>query len=189
MNKKLLMAMAALSIGLTAVAARANVIYDWIPVSQAGHAGLLPVGHIAFTDAAVASGSFAFSEFCVTGCPPGLPAGLVSITGPLGSHGPIVQLDLNVTFLSGGTLSGTTNYNDFGGEFFVTGSNNSWSGIMSSDSLYCDDPNPCRVTGYWQAQAVFEPASSFALFGTGLAIGFIAYYIARYRRESPMLPG
>ena len=192
MRKKLLIAAAVLSVVLTAAVARANVIYDWIPISQAGHAGLLPIGQIVFTDAAVASGSFTFSEFCLTGCPPGLSAGLASATGPLGSNGPVILLDINVAFLTGGTLTGTTDYNDFGGDFFVNGSNNSWSGVMNSDSLNCNDPNPCRSTGYWQAREVFEPASSLALFGMVSAVGFLAYYrrnIWRHRRESPALRG
>src|SRR5690242_12782852 len=119
MNNKLLIAVTALLVfALTTIPARANVIYDWVPLSQAGHAGLLPIGHIVFTDATVAGGSFSFSEFCVHGCAPGLPAGLVSIAGPPGSIGPIVLLDINVIFLANGTLSGTTDYNDFGGDFF-----------------------------------------------------------------------
>ena len=36
------------------VAARANVIYDWVPRSQIGQVGLQSIGELVFTDTAVA---------------------------------------------------------------------------------------------------------------------------------------
>lgn len=163
------------------VTARANVIYDWVALSQIGQVGLQSIGELVFTDAAVASGSFALSEGpCPFGCPPPLPDGLIAARGPVGSIGPLVLLNIDVSFQDG-TLSGTTNYNDLGADFFVRGSRTSWSGVMDSDSLLCQNPNPCQVTGFWERQDVPEPAS-LTLFGAAI-VALTALGLVEHRRK------
>jgi len=95
---------------------------------------------------------------------------------------PIAIVSVNVTFNDDGTLSGTTNYNDQGADYFLSGTGDTWTGQFNSDFLNCNNPNPCQATGYWRGNFTIPEPMTITIFGIG-----IAGAVALRRRRKPKL--
>ena len=154
--------------------------YSWVPLSASGEVsgnpvGVFSLGSVDFASA-LAGNHFSFSAECSGApCPTGFSDGNfggVSIqrSGAYGGMDPIVFVDIDVIFNGDGTLSGHIHYFDTGTHFVVSGSGDAWDGQFNSDSINCDNPNPCQATGYWFGGPIEAPEPfTVSLFGAGIA--------------------
>jgi len=182
---KVVLSLLFLLICAPATPAAAGATYNWVPLTADGTVngnpvGLFSLGTISF-EAPLAGNHFSFFGLCSGPaflCAPGFSTGnfgsFAIHPSVIGGMYPIVLLNIDVTFNGDGTLSGTTNYNDTGADFYLSGASTAWSGHFNSDLINCSNPNPCQATGYWQTTSPIpapEP-STLALLIAGLgAVG------------------
>ena len=180
-----------------ATPASAGATYTWVPLTAVGNVngnpvGLFSLGSISFASAH-SGNHFSFFGTCSGGpaflCAPGFSTGDFGSFAiqPAGFGGmkPIVLVSIDVIFNEDGTLTGFTNYNDTGADFFLGGTANAWSGHFNSDLINCNNPNPCQATGYWKTSGPIpapEP-STWALLLAGM--GSLGFAWVLRRRPAP----
>lgn len=152
------------------------ITYSWHYSSVTGgpvdlSSGFYDLPSITFSDAAVQAGSYSANNcgFAVFGnC---THAGDISQVNNLGFNDFIAYYswNINVSFNSDGTLTGSISWNNDSKDYHSTGDHLAWSGDMNSDRLNCY-PDRCSMTGFWHTSTspvpVPEPGSAVLLLTT-----------------------